>query len=110
MALSFKHTFGQIDGTRVSFVESNLTQKRMEFLKSLLELNGFTVLVQTDAAKDESAQVSFTLGVTDLLFNAVIWIYDRRLKTLDGRILTHEYWEQATDSSKPQYWEQNLKS
>jgi hypothetical protein len=43
-----------------------------------------------------------------MIFNPTIWIFERKLKTLDGRIVNQKYWEQKTeDDLKPQYWENN---
>ena len=105
MALTYKHAFGSIDGTRVSIIEKGLSKDRLSFLKDLLELNGFTVKSEEVKPKDEDGEITYNLGVTDMVFNPVIWIYDRRLKTADGRYVTHEYWDQAKDITKPQYWE-----
>ncbi|MCK5857204.1 MAG: hypothetical protein KAG64_06925 [Bacteroidales bacterium] len=105
MALTYKHTFGAINGTRVSFVEKGITKERMDFLKKLLEFNGFTVLTDEVAAKEEGAEPSFTIAVDDMKFNAIIWIYDRRLRLPDGRYVTHEFWDKGKGNTKPQYWE-----
>lgn len=104
MALEYKkHTFGKIGDTFVTFVEKGLTKERMEFLKDLLEFNKFTVI--TEEVEEEGQASTFTMGVTDTMFNPVIWIYDRKLWTRDHRLVTHEYWDQHTEETKPQYWE-----
>ena len=106
MALQYKkHTFGKMGDTQVTIVEDGLTKERLEFLKEILEYNKFTVMVEEVASKEEGGSSTFKLGVTDLLFNPVIWIYDRRLWTKDRRLVTHEYWDQASTETKPQYWE-----
>jgi len=104
MALSGKHLFGEIDGKRGTIIEKKATQERVEFLKKLLEYNGFEVLVQENKRRKEDEPVTFTIGVTDLLFNPVIWIYERRLKTPDGKIVTQDYWLQKGDNFSPFYW------
>ena len=107
MALEYKkHSFGNIDGTQVTFVETGLTKERMEFLKDLLMYNRFEVLTLEVEAKEEGGEATFTLGVTDMMFNPVIWVYDRKLWTRDGRLVTHEYWNNAGGITKPQYWEE----
>ena len=105
MPFSGKHLFGEIDGTKVTFVEKKIPEERMKFLKDLLETNGFTVLVQEEKRKNEEDPQTYTIGVTDLVFNPVIWVYDRRLKTQDGRKVTPDYWFQKKTDTKPQYWE-----
>ncbi len=105
MALTYKHTFGAINGTRVSFVEKGISKERMEFLKNLLEYNGFNVLTEEVPSKEEGGEPTYTIGVDDMKFNPVIWIYDRRLRLPDGRLVTHEYWDKGEGVTKPQYWE-----
>lgn len=39
MTLAGKHTFGEIDGTRVTFVEKKIGQERIDFLTELLEFD-----------------------------------------------------------------------
>ena len=105
MPFSAKHLFGEIDGTKVTFVEKNVTEERKDFLVKLLEHNGFEVLVQEDKRKKEEDPQTYTVGVTDLVFNPTIWVYDRKLRTLDGRIVSPDYWLQKSEETKPQYWE-----
>ena len=105
MALAGKHQFGEIDGTRVTFVEKGIDENRMKFLKELLEHNGYTVLTAEKKKKNEEDPTQYDLGVTDMVFNPTIWIYERKLRTPDGRIVTQVYWEQKEDNTKPQYWE-----
>lgn len=105
MPLGGKHLFGEMSDTRVSFIEKNISYERKQFLKQLLEFNGFTVLAEMDKKKAETDPDTYTVGVTDLVFNPTIWIYNRKLKTSDGRLVTPEYWDQKTEKTKPQYWE-----
>ncbi len=105
MTFQGKHDFGEIDGIRVTFVEKGVGEDRMKFLKKLLEHNGYNVLVEEVPAKEEGGEKTYNIGVDDIVFNPVIWVYERRLKTFDGRIVTPAYWEQKTDDTRPQYWE-----
>ncbi len=104
MKLPGKHQFGDIGDKRGTIVEKGATAERMQFLKALLEHNGFEVLVTEERRKKEDDPVTYTVGVTDLIFNPTIWIYGRRLKTPDGHIVTQEYWFGNTEQTKPQYW------
>lgn len=104
MALSGKHQFGAIDETRVTFIEKKIEADRKDFLQALLEHNGFDVIVKEERRKNEEVPQLYTLGVTDMLFNPTVYIFQRRLKTLDGRILTQDYWHQKTAETAPQYW------
>ena len=105
MALAGKHQFGDIDGTRVTFVEKGIDAERMQFLKELLEHNGFEVLVAEKKKKKEEDPTLYDLGVTDMIFNPTIWVYERKLFTKEGKAVTHQYWEQIDEDPKPQYWQ-----
>ncbi|SDK70126.1 hypothetical protein SAMN04488034_101161 [Salinimicrobium catena] len=105
MALDGKHTFGSIGDTRVSFVEKKIDEPRKEFLKELLEFNGFEVIIEEEKRKSEEESQLYTLGVTDMTFNPVIWVYERKLKTFNGRKVTADYWNQVSTETAPQYWQ-----
>ena len=105
MGLSGKHQFGSIGETRVTFVEKNATQERMEFLKKLLEINGFEVITEEEKRKTEDDPQLFTVAVTDMVFNPTVYVFQRRLKTMDGlHKVTPDYWNQVTQETHPQYW------
>ena len=59
MSLAGKHMFGSIGETRVTFVEKGVNADRKDFLKELLEYNGFEVLVEEDKRKTEEDFLSF---------------------------------------------------
>ena len=104
MRLGGKHLFGSIEDQRVTFVEKKISEDRKDFLKKLLEHNGFKVVIQEEKRKTEEDPQLYTVGVTDMTFNPTIWVFQRRLKTFDGRKVTHDYWNQETEETKPQYW------
>jgi hypothetical protein len=104
MAMNIKHEFGHLGETFVSFVEKGVSEDRMRFLKELLEFNGFTVLVEEEEPAGEESGKKFTVAVDDPLFNPVIYVYDRRLKTPDGKIVNEDYWNQINENFMPQYW------
>ena len=105
MGLGGKHMFGAIDEQRVTFVEKKIDKDRLDFLKKLLEFNGFEVLIQEEKRKNEEEPQLYTIGVTDMVFNPTVYVFQRRLKTLDGKhIVNQEYWNQISDDAKPQYW------
>jgi len=39
-----------------------------------------------------------------MVFNPTIWVFQRKLKTFDGHKVTQDYWNQRTEDTKPQYW------
>ncbi len=101
----FSHNIIEVDGVRCSVVEDKVTKPRMEFLKKLLEHNGFEVKVVQNEADN-----TFTVAVTDILFNTILYIYERRLKTPDNKIVTPAYWLQKSkkgaEKGEPDfYWE-----
>ena len=104
MGLEGKHSFGNIGDTRVTFVEKKIDETRMDFLKKLLEHNGFEVVVDEEKRKSEEDPQLYTIAVTDMVFNPTIWVYERKLKTFDDHKVTPDYWNQKTDETNPQYW------
>lgn len=105
MALEGKHSFGSIEETRVTFVEKGITEERKDFLKKLLEVNGFEVIIEENKRKNEEDPQLYTIAVTDMVFNPIIYVFQRRLKTIDGEhIVNQNYWNQISENTKPQYW------
>ena len=45
MAINKNHEFEELDGVKCAIVEKNASQERVDFLKELLELNKYTVIV-----------------------------------------------------------------
>ncbi len=108
MAFLGKNVFGKLNKTDeniVSFVEKKVDEKRMHFLKELLEHNGFEIIIQDIPGKTEEDPTLYNVATTDLVFNPTTFVYQRRLLTLDGRKVTPAYWNQETDDTSPQYYE-----
>ena len=105
MTLAGKNQFGAIGDQRVTFIEKKIEKERMEFLKKLLEVNDFEVVIQEEKRKSEEDPQLYTVAVTDMVFNPTIYVFQRRLKTIDGKhIVTQDYWNQKTEETNPQYW------
>ena len=104
MPLKAKHIVEEINGVRCTIVEKGATQLRVDFLKELLEYNKFEVLVAGEKQETEDAPLLFTIGVTDLVFNPVISVYQMSLKTKDGKRVSPAYWEQKTSEIVDEYW------
>src|SRR5580765_4475194 len=102
MAINKNHEFDDLDGVKCAIVERNAPQERVDFLKTLLEYNGYTVIVvaspppkaaakpavTTASTEGDSPATSvevtpptstFTVGVTDVRFNATNAIFGRLL-------------------------------
>ena len=99
-----KHITGEIDGVRCSIVESGITKERADFLAGLLKFNGYEVKVSQDAPAEGSTETLYTAGVTDILFNPVIQVYELLLKRPDGKKVTPAYWRQEKGETTGWYW------
>ena len=96
-----KVTVEDINGKRCIVVESGITADRAEFLSRLLKHNGYEVVLSNDDAGN------YKIGVTDLLFNPVIDVYERRLLSFTNHKVTPAFWlQQSSDESIQQvsYW------
>ncbi|MCB0649883.1 MAG: hypothetical protein KDC85_01255 [Saprospiraceae bacterium] len=111
MALnSGRHLFGELeDGTQVTYVEKKVEKERADFLKELLEHNGYHVIIEEEKRKTEEEPQYYTVCVDDITFNPVIAVYNRHLHTHDGRKVTPDYWNQITEKTVPTYWEKDSK-
>lgn len=98
------HTILEIDGVRCSVVEENASKMRVDFLTKLLTHNGFQV--KTVLTNEEEGLS--TVGVTDVMFNATLYVYELRLKTPDGKIVTPAYWLEKTKTGIDKKREQDL--
>ena len=104
MTLKAKHIVEEINGTRCTVVEKGATADRVDFLKKLLEFNQFEVVVAAEALVEGSPAL-FTIGVTDLVFNPVIAVYELSLKTTAGQRVSPAYWNQYSTDSIDEYWD-----
>lgn len=131
MAINQNHPFEELGGVKCAVVERSVSPGRVKFLKELLELNKYEVVVvpspppkvaaapkaaapvaaapdgETPAAPSVPAPVpepvappappapeTFTVGVTDVVFNSTNAIFGRLLRTSDGHVVTRDYWQQ----------------
>ena len=103
--LKGKHIEKEINEKRCRVVEQGASKERAEFLKKLLEHNGYEVEYQLEVKKEEDAPDTYMVGVTDIVFNPVIAVYNRALRTFDNKHVTADYWNQKTDEAEPNYWD-----
>jgi hypothetical protein len=108
MAINQHHTFEDLDGVKCGVVEKNVSTERVAFLKELLEANGYTVLVvgtappkvaapaEGEVPAPPPAPTTFTVGVSDVTFNATNAVFGRLLRTKDNHVVTLEYWKQLS--------------
>ena len=117
MPINQNHQFEELNGIKCAIVEKNVSKERTEFLRFLLEHNRFTVIVipspppkaapaPTPTSADEPFPLAeppvetYTIGVTDVMFNPTNAVFGRLLKTPDGHIVTLAYWQQKEDKSR----------
>jgi hypothetical protein len=117
MAINKNHEFEELDGVKCAIVERNASQHRVDFLKDLLEFNKYEVIIvtspppkaapapkpatvegeantQIESPIEPPVPITFTIGVTDVRFNAINAIFGRMLKTKECNIVTLAYWEE----------------
>jgi hypothetical protein len=123
MSLNANYIFEDLGGVKCSIIEKNCSQERVDFLKRLLEFNGFEVIVvkspppkgakaavATENTEDRAVTPAptlpetFTVGVTDVTFNPTNGVYNRQLKTEDGKFVTPFYWKQIDKESQDEIW------
>ncbi|HNS11638.1 MAG TPA: hypothetical protein PKM97_03415 [Bacteroidia bacterium] len=125
MAINKNHEFDDLEGVKCAIVEKNVSEERKLFLKKLLEFNGYTVIVVPSpatkaqpiaAAEGEESKVveaqpkTYTVGVTDTVFNTTNAIYGRLLRTPSGRVVTMAYWKEKESEASDNipYYERNI--
>ncbi len=121
MAINKNHEFEELNGIKCAIVEKNVSTQRVEFLKNLLQFNGYEVVVVAspppkaapapkpaagETPTAEAAPVTpppppapetFTVGVTDITFNPTNAIFGRALRTPDKHVVTLAYWQQKEE-------------
>lgn len=99
-----KHIVGEIDGIRCTIIESGADIARAAFLRQLLEFNNLEVKELIIPSETEGEEPSYTIGVTDIVFNPVFAVYECLLKTPEGGYVTPGYWAQECIDCDPMYW------
>ena len=99
-----KHNVAEIEGIRCTIVETGVTLERAEFLKNLLVFNGYEVKIEKEKAKDGTELETFVIGLTDIFFNPVIIVYERKLFRKDCLTVTPAYWNQWPEHDTIPYW------
>ncbi len=134
----------ELNGVRCAIVEKNVSPERVEFLKKLLEHNGYTVLIaQTPpplakpapkppvpvvgadgqiipppplpplpiaiGTPPSPAPNTFSVGVTNISFHAMLAIYERSLFTPEGKIVSIAYWNEEPEKEGELYWQRRKK-
>jgi len=99
-----KHVIVEIEGVRCSVAESGVSKERCEFLSDLLRFNKFEVKISEDKKKAETDPTVYTVAVTDIMFNPVIVVYQKKMKTKEGRVVNPAFWNQWDLPNNIPYW------
>ncbi len=110
MAINQNHVSEELNGVKCAIVEKNVSADRASFLKQLLLFNKYNVEIAASpppktaapAALKEGEAVpptpappeTFSVGVTDMMFNPINAIFGRLLHAPDGHVVTLAYWYQ----------------
>ena len=124
MAINKNHEFEELNGVKCGIVEKNVKPERVDFLKNLLQFNGYEVVIAASPAPKAApapkpaapatgdaqavaqpaaapappppppAPETFTVGVTDITFNPINAVFGRALHTPDRHVVTLAYWQQ----------------
>ena len=117
MAINKNHEFEELDGVKCCIVEKAVSMDRVNFIKPLLEGNGYTVVVSgiipkapvpAPVAEGETPAplpppiepTQFTIGVTDMCYNTINAIFGRFLRTREGKVVTLAYWQQQDEQAQ----------
>ena len=105
-----KHLVQEIDGVHCTLVETGIDNNRLTFLKELLEFNHFEVRIEEKPGKEEEP-ATFTIGVTDIVFNPVIAVYERSLKRPDnGDVVSPAHWNHKKEIEGVPYFDYRKKN
>lgn len=107
--LKFEHKIIDIDGVAYRIIEAGTTQERAKFLQQLLSINNHETTIQEVPAKEEGQPSTFNLVSPDVTLNPIVKVYNRELKTEDGKKVTPDYWNQMTTQVEPNYWDKTKK-
>jgi hypothetical protein len=103
--LKGKHNIAEIEGVRCSVIETGAGAARVAFLQDLLVHNHYEVKTEQEKAKDGSPLETFMVGVTDILCNPVIVLYEKKLVRPGGEVVTPAYWNQWPGQDTLPYWQ-----
>jgi len=104
-SLKGKHIVAEVEGIRCTIVETGTSEKRAGFLKDLLTHNGYMVKMEKEKTKDGTLLETYIIGTTDIVFNPVIRLYQKKLLRKDGHVVNPSYWNQWPDQWDIPYWQ-----
>jgi hypothetical protein len=118
MPINQNHLSEELNGIKCAIVEKNVTPERASFLQQLLLFNKYSVEIAASPPPKTAAPnpvkegeetplpppppllpETFSVGVTDMMFNPINAIFGRLLHTPDGHVVTLAYWNQKEKTS-----------
>ena len=99
-----KHVIGEINGVMCTIIETSASGERALFLRQLLEFNNLEVVESVNPPSSEDEEPTYSIGVTDIVFNPVFAIYECLLKIPGGGYVTPGYWLQECTDCDNRYW------
>jgi hypothetical protein len=116
MPINQNHLSEELNGIKCAIVEKNVSAERAAFLQQLLLFNKYSVEIAlspppktaipnpvTEGVEPDPVPpppATFTVGVTDMMFNPINAIFGRLLHTPDGHVVTLAYWNQKDKTSQ----------
>ena len=105
----YAHVIKEIDEVKVRIIEAKVSKERVEFLQRLMEHNGSPVKIEEVPPKTEEDSITYSIGCTDIIFNPIVKVYNRELRTFEGNRVTPDYWNQKSTKTEPNYWDKSKK-
>ena len=116
MAINQNHVSEELNGVKCAVVEKNISKERADFLRQLLVFNKYIVEIaatpppkvpppkplaegEVPPPPPPPLPETYTVGVTDMMFNPINAIFGRLLHTPDGHVVTQAYWFQKEKTS-----------
>jgi len=117
MPINQNHISEELNGVKCAIVEKIVSDERASFLRDLLLFNNYQVEIAatpppkvlpaapTPAEGEPAAPPpaplpeTYTVGVTDMMFNPINAIFGRLLHSADGHVVTQAYWYQKEKTS-----------
>ena len=116
MAINQNHVSEDLNGIKCAVVEKNISKERADFLRQILIYNKYIVEIaatpppkvpppkplaegEVPPPPPPPLPETYTVGVTDMMFNPINAIFGRLLHTPDGHVVTQAYWFQKEKTS-----------
>jgi hypothetical protein len=107
--LKFQHPIKEINGINCRVIEEKISHERAVFLNELLTFNNLETVIEEVPGKTAEESSTWLIATPDVTFNPIVKVYNRELKTPEGKKVTPDYWNQKTTNLEPNYWDRGKK-